>query len=118
MSFEQTGNKLIKYYGDDQEIVVPDGIEELDSHLFSNAQSLKKIILPKSLKEIKATMFPSSQWGSTSVLEEIIVDSENPLYKSVDGVLYSKDMQKLVTYPAGAQSTKFVVPETVKEINK
>ena len=65
-SFEQKGNRLTKYLGDDSEIVIQTGIEYLEDYLFSNAYSLKKITLPGSLKRIKATMFPASKWGATS----------------------------------------------------
>ena len=115
-SFEQNGNRLTKYCGDDPELVLQTGIEYLEDYLFSEAYNLKKITLPGSLKKIKPTMFPSSLWGKVSSLEEIVVDSDNPLYTSLDGVVYSKDMMKLVTFPAASKTTSFVVPETVKEI--
>ena len=117
-SFEQNGSTITKYFGDDSDIAIPDGIEQLDSYLFGDAHTLKRIVIPASVKEIEATMFPASKWGATSILEEIIVDNGNPSYKSEGGIVYSKDMTRLVTYPAGLTLSRFEVPETVKTICK
>ena len=46
-------------------------------------------------------------------LESIEVDEENPIFKAVDGVLFSKDGTGLYCYPAGVRSEKYVVPECV-----
>jgi hypothetical protein len=46
-------------------------------------------------------------------LESIEVDEENPIFKAVDGVLFSKDGTSLYCYPAGVRSEKYVVPECV-----
>lgn len=51
--------------------------------------------------------------------KEINVSTDNPYYTSVDGVLFDKDVTKLLTYPAGKTSTSkygYAVPKTVKEI--
>ncbi len=117
-SFEQKGNKLNRYSGDDTEISIQDGIEHLDNYLFSNAHNLKKISLPKSVKRIEANMFPTSQYGAISLLETIMIDEDNPLYKSKDGVVYNKDMTKLIAFPAGSKVAQFIVPDTVREISE
>lgn len=51
--------------------------------------------------------------------KEINVSTDNPYYTSVDGVLFNKDVTKLLIYPAGKTSTSkygYAVPKTVKEI--
>ncbi len=50
--------------------------------------------------------------------KEINVSDDNPYFTSVDGVLFNKDITKLLLYPAGKASTKYgyEVPKTVKEI--
>ena len=117
-NFEQKGSRIIKYLGNDPEVVIPNGIEHLDDELFYNAYNLEKVTIPQSVKRIVATMFPGSKWGNTSVLKEINVSGDNPAYKSVDGVVYSKDMTKLVVFPAGSPISILKVPETVIEIGK
>lgn len=51
--------------------------------------------------------------------KSINVNTDNPYFTSVDGVLFNKDITKLITYPAGRASTSkygFEVPKTVTEI--
>lgn len=43
------------------------------------------------------------------------VDSNNKYFKSINGVLYTKDGKKLVRYPSGKEGA-FVVPDTVTSI--
>lgn len=47
---------------------------------------------------------------------EIIVDEKNMNYKSVDGVLFSKDMKRLICYPCGKSDKEYCVPDGVEII--
>ena len=47
-------------------------------------------------------------------LERIDVESGNERLTSVDGVLYSKDMWMLYSYPGARKATKYKAPKTVK----
>ena len=49
-------------------------------------------------------------------LQSIKVDSENGKYMSEKGILYNKDMTRILCYPAGIKDTEFFVPDTVKTI--
>ena len=51
-----------------------------------------------------------------SYLKSITVDSSNPNYSSVDGVLFSKDKTQLIWYPAAKEGTSYTVPSTVTGI--
>lgn len=46
----------------------------------------------------------------------ITVDAANPSFASVDGILYSKDMENLICYPAGRESPHFTIPSSVTSI--
>jgi len=97
---------------------------------FSNT-SIDKVSLPESLKKIDACVFQSTELSSIyipasvseigsyafsgSKLKEINVDVNNKDYCSVDGVLYSKNMTKLCSFPAG-RSGEYVIDGAVKEI--
>lgn len=48
-------------------------------------------------------------------LQSITVDAQNPYYRSVGGVLYSKDMTKLYCYPSGKKAKTFIMPSTVTD---
>ena len=49
-------------------------------------------------------------------LASILVDSANPNFQSIDGVLFSKDGKTLLTYPAGKSKTNYVIPDSVTGI--
>ena len=49
-------------------------------------------------------------------LENIFVDENNPVYKSVDGNLYSKDGKTLIRYAKAKKNTLFDIPNGVVEI--
>lgn len=45
------------------------------------------------------------------------VSDDNPYYKSVDGVLFSKDGKTLIRYPAKSSSTSYSLPSSVETIH-
>ena len=51
-------------------------------------------------------------------LKAIEVDEANEYYTSVDGVLYTKDMKKLMVYPIKKAETSYTIPEGVERIGK
>ncbi|MCD7748399.1 MAG: leucine-rich repeat protein, partial [Firmicutes bacterium] len=50
-------------------------------------------------------------------LTEIIVDEGNEAYCSADGVLFSKDMTTLISYPAGKTETSYDIPDGVTTLD-
>lgn len=50
-------------------------------------------------------------------LENIYVDKKNPYYTSADGILYSKDMTRLIRYPINKSNGFFSIPDGVTEIS-
>lgn len=48
--------------------------------------------------------------------KSFVVSENNPHFKSVDGVIYSKDGTVLVAYPNRKDNTEFTIPETVTTI--
>ena len=65
---------------------------------------------------INITNIPFVSWSSGTVLESITVAADNPNYKSIDGVLYSKDGTTLIQYPANKAGADFTVPAGVTTI--
>ncbi len=49
-------------------------------------------------------------------LKKIEVDSENENFSSENGILYNKDLNKIICYPAGKTDTQYRIPLKVKEI--
>ncbi|MCQ2287871.1 MAG: leucine-rich repeat protein [Muribaculaceae bacterium] len=82
-----------------------EGIEKIEA-AFMGCSSLKKIYLPKSLKNI------SSQAFIATAIEAYEIDSENPYLTVVDGVLYDKAITKLISYPT-AKAGSYTIPQSV-----
>lgn len=77
-------------------------IYSIGENSFSNiAGTLKNITLPVTLVQMD-----NAALSECSILANIYVNASNPYFKSLDGVLYSKDGKMLVKYPAG-RSGKF-----------
>lgn len=74
---------------------------------FPNLQSLH---LPSTVSKICIDHIHS--------LHEVVVDEDNPIYTSVDGLLYSKDLTELIAVPSGLPIKKFVVRDGVEVIGK
>ncbi|MBQ3009495.1 MAG: leucine-rich repeat protein, partial [Oscillospiraceae bacterium] len=74
------------------------------------ANKITELEIPASLTDIDG-----SSIGSCAHLENIFVHEDNPVFTSVDGVLYSKDEKTLVSFPAGRYG-EFYVPEGTEVI--
>lgn len=98
------------------EITIPAGITEIRAGAFGGCYQLTSITIPETVERIEEGAFPSAAFGGQTKLKEIIVDSGNPFYVSVAGVVYNKDRSELVAYPAGAVPLSFTVPDSVKTI--
>lgn len=91
-----------------EQITLPKNLESLTFAAFSGCKSLKTITLPKTLVNSGANSFA----GCTS-LTEVLVEQGNENYISENGILYTKDKTRLVTYPIGKTDKEFDVPSSV-----
>ena len=115
-------------------IEIPSHVTKIGNSAFSGCTSLNSIEIPRSVKKIGRCTFafcsnlntveiPDSVteigWGAfnnCSGIINIFVDSDNNYYRDVDGVLYTKDLSKLIFVPN--KYDKFIVPDKVKEIGE
>ncbi|MBR5759776.1 MAG: leucine-rich repeat domain-containing protein, partial [Thermoguttaceae bacterium] len=133
------GVTAIEYYAFNacyslKSIVLPDGVAEIGDGAFDSCSSLASIDVPKSVTRIGENAF----WGCSSLasfnvpagaaeiggltfqncpaLPEINVAKDNARYRSIDGVLFSKDGKTLVKYPEGKKAESYRVSKDVAEI--
>ncbi|MCH5299179.1 MAG: leucine-rich repeat protein [Ruminococcus sp.] len=121
------------YKGSEQHVVIPATINgkkvikiglrvfqgECDILLESPFQNhnIKSITLPSTVKEIVMDAFNCYNADSQKdYLENIYVDSENPYYASVDGILYNKDKTCLLQIPLNYQKKTIEISEGTKAV--
>lgn len=86
------------------------GLEVLNGSAFNNT-GLTSITLPKTVKSIGNGTF-----SDMKNLTSISIDENNAYYKSVDGVLYDKNVTKIVGFPA-KKSGAYTIPATITTIS-
>ena len=99
---DETDSYTLIYYNDTagvSELVIPDTFKDkpvtaIGQLAIGSCDTLEKIVIGKNITSI-------DKWGIVDCryLKSIEVDEENAFFCSLDGVLYSKDMTKIITYP-------------------
>ena len=92
--------ELIQYTGTKKNIVIPEEIggltvSRIAGSLFEVYTGVETITIPDSVTSIEPAAF-----SNCFQLQSISVSEDNTAYSSEDGVLYSKEKDKLVKYPA------------------
>lgn len=88
-----------------EELITNSRIQDISDFLGFET-GLKKLYIGKEVSIVNCAIAP--------FLEEITVDSENKTFKSIDGVLYSKDGTSLLWCPAKKSGTIMIPEGTVK----
>lgn len=91
-------------------ITIPNSVTSIEFSAFELCTSLTSITITDSVTSIGDFAFS----GCTS-LTNICVAPENANYTSVDGVLFSKNMETLICYPEG-KAGAYKVPDSVTSI--
>jgi len=92
-------------------ISLPDSVTHIGAYAFRECISLETAEISKGVSYIDNNAF-----YSCVVLNSINVHEDNQYYASVDGVLFDKNITKLINYPEGKAESAYSVPETVKAI--
>lgn len=117
-----------------EKVILPDSMTVIRTNMFANCKKLSTINMPKSLQVIENKAFFNCQSlnGTITIgknvkdiqgnpfancfdLDAFKVSKDNKVFSSKDGVLFTKDRTRLVSYPAGKNATKYTVPSSVIE---
>lgn len=111
--YSKDGTRLVYVpAGRTGEFIVPCGVEAIEPEAFAGG-SLSSIHIPEWVDYIST----EGPFVECRKLKSITVDEDNPNYKSVDGVLFSKDESLLIAYPAGKTGVSvYTVPQTVTRL--
>jgi len=115
-------------------LVIEEGVTKIGKSAFSSKR-FKQVSLPESLQMIEAYAFSEADIGTLfipknvktiengalqeSLVYSVKVDPENKDFCVVNGVLFSKDMSRLMLYPIqkDRDTTSYTVPSKVKRID-
>ena len=91
-------------------LVIMDGTVEIAVDAMDMCTKITSVTIPESLHDLESYAL----YGCESLVE-IRVSADNPYYSSVDGVLFDKNIEKLIMYPEGRDGS-YTVPDGVKII--
>lgn len=90
--------------------IVGKPVTALEHSVFFYCNSLTSISIPDTVTQLTA-----SSLNSPNALTTYSVASGNPVFSSLDGVVFNKTQTELIRYPAG-RSGDYIVPNTVSTI--
>lgn len=94
-----------------KQIVLPKSITIIDDKAFSNCISLENITLNENVSSISENAF-----DNCCSLKNINVPDGNKNYYSSDGVLFTKNEDTLIKYPALKNGSSYTIPTGVKTL--
>ena len=94
-------------------VVIPETVTTIGQMAFLGCSSLVSVDIPASVDAISSDAFTDC-----NNLESFIVSEENTMFSSINGVLYDKNQQILIQYPAGKKDTTYTVPSGTIIISK
>ena len=106
-SIEGSAFRYAKLNGD---LVLPEGLLEIGSDAFEFCDALTSITIPSSVTKTSGAICNGNQ------LQNIFVDEDNSYFKSIDGVLFTKDGSSLINYPTGRDGA-YSIPTGVTTID-
>ncbi|MHC6202778.1 leucine-rich repeat domain-containing protein [Breznakiellaceae bacterium SP9] len=93
-------------------VTIPASVTAIEEYAFSGCSSLTAVMLPASVTTIGKGVF-----SDCKCLTDIAVDSRSSSYESMNGVLFDKNTQTIIAYPAGKSGT-YTIPASVTVIGK
>ena len=91
-------------------VSIPNSVTEIKENAFYYCNALTEIYLSDSVTSIDENAI-----SNCNKLESIQVDSDNPSFASLDGILFDQDLTTLLKVPEGKQGT-YTIPSGVTDI--
>lgn len=108
--FEINDNVLVACNRDLKDVIIPEGVVQIGFFAYYQLDNMESLHIPASLTKL------TSAFSNSPRLKSITVDENNPCFKAIDGVLYSKDGNVLKRYPPAKAKGVIEIAEGVKAI--
>ena len=92
---------------------ISDGVVNIGCYAFYSCSAMQTLSIPASVETIGDYAFES-----LSALVRYDVAEGNQNFASVDGVLFTKDLKELISYPRKKDTAVYTVPDGTAEIGK
>ncbi len=110
-SLQYADTYLVKAFNIDKPTYkIKEGTKWINQYAFDKCEELTSIFIPSSVSCILDNVLSGRSICS------ICVDQDNATYKTIDGVLFSKDGQELLYYPEGRKDKQYNIPKHVISI--
>jgi hypothetical protein len=90
---------------------IPNTVTNIEQGAFARCTRLTSVTIPASVKNMNNDF----GFGFGDSLTAITVDASNPVYSSLDGVLFDKSQTTLIEYPLG-KAGSYTIPNSVTNI--
>ncbi len=111
-SVTSIGNMAFIYCSSLTSVTIPNSVTSIGNQAFIGCTGLTSVTIPNSVTSIGNQVF-----YNCSSLTSINVETNNPNYCSVEGVLFNKDKTRLIQYPGGKQGA-YTIPNSVTSIGE
>lgn len=120
--------EITSYIGNESEVIIPESIDEkkvtkLNEFTFYSSDNynglnytVKTITIPEGIKNLGDNELEWRLLNRIINLSSINISKDNESYSSIDGILFNKNLSKLIYYPSAKIGTEYIVPSFVKEL--
>jgi len=118
---EIEGNNMLYFYPMNKsnlEYSIPNGVNILATRCFIGNNNLAVLNIPDTLSESAVHTNSFTELLRFYNLQQVNVNESHKSYCSIDGVLYNKNLTKLIFYPNGRKDKSFIIPEGVTSATK
>jgi len=98
-------------YNSIKNITFPSGLKSIGNHAFGQNMGLNSLYIPASV-----TFFGQGAFAVCTSVKSFTVDGDNPVYISIDGVVFNRGKWDLVQFPCG-KSENYTIPDHTTTIH-
>ncbi len=98
-------------YSKIKSVSLPESLEEIGSYCFYSG-NYKEITIPKNVSKIGENSFRSTS------IENIFVDNSNQFFSAQSGILFNKDKNELIRYPASRKGKSYTISSLVNTVRQ